>query len=246
MATKKKKVLKKKKKTVSKKAPKKKTLKNYIAFVLDSSGSMVNIRDEAISFFNEQLSVIKDQKEMSNKITLTTFATTVHDSIYKNKKPVNVENLTRESYNPNGWTALNDAIAKTIGDLETFGDETDKDTSFLVVIITDGMENWSTEFKGDEGRKALKQLIETKQEMGNWTFTFLGANQDVVLTQKELGLHSGNTMSFASSKVGVEKCSLQTRSAVDTYFNARLEGQTSVNNFYNDSDSTTKEKSENE
>lgn len=205
-----------------------KKLKNNIAIVLDSSGSMGRIRDNAIDFFNEQISTLRaEASDMENKVTLVTFDSKVNDPVYDGAHLDSVKDITRKDYEPSGWTALYDALGTTIERLSK-SDKNKKEDAFLVIAITDGMENWSKEHTAE----SLKKLIQEKEARGNWTFTFLGANQDVVLTQNALGLSVNNVRSFESTKKGMRDVTEHTNIGTMNYMAARKSGALSVDNFY--------------
>jgi hypothetical protein len=55
-----------------------------------------------------------------------------------------------------------------------------------VIILTDGDENSSVEYTPGH----IKDLVESRQTRDGWSFVYLGANQDVVLTAKKLGIRT--------------------------------------------------------
>lgn len=61
-----------------------------------------------------------------------------------------------------------------------------------MVILTDGGENASKEFKNDE----IKNLIDARTKDG-WQFVFIGANQDSFATAGQMGINPHNTMNYA-------------------------------------------------
>ncbi len=63
----------------------------------------------------------------------------------------------------------------------------------VFVIMTDGEENSSKEFSRDK----IFKLIDEKKGLGNWTFAFLGADQDAYAA---IGISAGNTLSYDGVK----------------------------------------------
>jgi len=201
-------------------------LVNHIGIVLDSSGSMETIRDQAIDMFNEQMSTIrKEASDMKNLVTLVSFDSHVNDPTYDGVDLDNVQPLDRNNYMPGGMTALYDAIGSTIERMS--GTDSDNN-AYLLIVITDGQENHSSDFTSEK----LKELIKEKEASGKWTVTFLGANQDVALAQKSLGLSSHNVMSFTATKIGTNAASVNVSNGMKSYFGARRVGSTQVTNFY--------------
>lgn len=225
------------------------TIKTYVAIILDKSGSMDTIKTEAINHFNEQLQVLKEesnapdkvakkmlQNEESNAVethvTFVMFNNKV-ETLIENDDVNNISEIDDSTYKPGGTTALYDAIGETIEKFQSYSDINDPNVSVLFTIITDGQENASEKFNGDSGRKKVKSQIDELQETGKWTFTFMGANQDVMETAVEgLGIRAGNTMSFDYSAEGMTLASDTHSMSTRAYFSARRQGDLSVASFY--------------
>src|ERR1051326_3175506 len=131
----------------------KKGLPIYIYVVLDKSGSMLSIKDQIISGFNEFLQGQKqdylEHPEFGDIfLSLIQFDTEVN-TIYENEPILNVKKLSNSTYKPRGNTALFDAIATGIFTLE----KVEKDAKLLLVIQTDGEENSSKRFTKKEAIK---------------------------------------------------------------------------------------------
>lgn len=164
------------------------TKRMYIIFVLDETGSMQVVKGQTISGFNEYVKTLRAEKNAGDmRFTLTTFNSArvriVHDGVKLDK----VELLTGDNYNPASLTPLYDAIGQAIRSIEG------KKGNVLIIIQTDGQENYSKEFTRDR----IFSLIAEKKRAG-WTFVFLGADQDAWATGFALGLDKGNVMSYDS------------------------------------------------
>jgi Mg-chelatase subunit ChlD len=123
---------------------------NYkIVVVLDESGSMESIGAQMRKALDDLIKEQKQIKERPCNFTLVKFNNDVR-RVVKNKSLSNVRDLTIEDYNPNGSTALYDAIGDTIN---WFRYERD----VLMVIITDGQENASRKYKKDNITKMIKE-----------------------------------------------------------------------------------------
>jgi hypothetical protein len=159
----------------------------HVAFILDRSGSMNSCRDQAINGFNEYLGNLKrDSPEVLFALTL--FWTEVAGDLTE-RAVCNVPELTAATYRPDGMTALYDAIGRTVRGIERTISPAD---SVVVVIFTDGRENASQEYS----RESVFALIDQKQKAGNWTFVYLGANQDAWSNASGLGIPVGNAMNY--------------------------------------------------
>ena len=69
----------------------------------------------------------------------------------------------------------------------------------IVVIITDGMENASTEFT----KAKVKELISEKQEKAGWDFIYLGANIDAAEEADAIGVRKANAVTYKNTSSGV-------------------------------------------
>lgn len=157
-----------------------------ILIIQDKSGSMYSRRDETISGFNEYVESL--QRDDSDEAFLTLIQFDTRYQVVEESKPVkDVKSLTRETYAPNGGTALLDAVGKGLNSLKK---ELKKGERALVVIMTDGMENSSSEYSRD----AIKKMISDLEEKGNYTFIFMGAGTDSWSGGELLGLRRTQTV----------------------------------------------------
>ena len=161
-----------------------------IVVVLDRSGSMGSITKSTIEGFN---TFLNEQKNSEGEAFMTLIQFDDRYEVnYKSMPIKEVAELNNETFVPRGSTALYDSIGKTINELQT-----DRDVIF--VIITDGQENASREFKGE----AIKKMIETLEKENSWKFIFLAANQDAITTGGSIGIKAQNSMSWATTEDGV-------------------------------------------
>ena len=94
-------------------------------------------------------------------------------------------------------TALFDAVMKTSIDVgERLAKTADSERPSLVifVVLTDGQENSSKEFRLAQ----VKDMIKHQTERYNWQFLFLGADQDSFQAEG-VGVSAGNTFSHDSA-----------------------------------------------
>lgn len=162
-----------------------------IVVVLDRSGSMASISKSTVEGFN---TFLNEQKNAEGEAFMTLIQFDDRYEVNYKSMPIGdvAELIERETYIPRGSTALYDAIGKTINELQT-----DRDVVF--VIITDGQENASKEFKSE----AIKKMIETLESENKWKFIFLAANQDAVMTGGSMGIKAGSSMTWAATDGGV-------------------------------------------
>jgi len=198
---------------------------NHVGIVLDRSGSMKKVREEALSGLNEELAVLErkaTETEQKTTVTLTTFSTKVDES-----RRLDVgERVTEEEYKCVGWTALADAVADNIAALQSIETSENEDVAYLVTIVTDGLNN---QFKKYTMRD-VSVMIKTLEKQGNWTFVFMGCGKDVFEVAQFLGIGVGNTGVFTSLDYTGSNTEVKT-SGYGKFYTARGVGGQSVKNF---------------
>ena len=86
-----------------------------IVCIIDRSGSMAQVQDEAISGFN---SFLEDQTAVPGEAALTLVRFDTEYEVVHNGTPIGqVPMLDESSFQPRGMTALHDAIGRTIDDV---------------------------------------------------------------------------------------------------------------------------------
>jgi len=170
---------------------------NYSALllILDRSGSMEDIRHSMIEGMN---TLLRDQAAAPGLLTVDVLH--FDDRMRFTHKFSDPSNVFIE-IEPRGGTALNDAIAYGITDLRARIQalpEHARPQQVEVVIVTDGLENASTEF----GTSQIRELIEQQRSLG-WEFTFLGADQDATLEGGAVGIEPGRSLSFRANDASV-------------------------------------------
>jgi len=195
--------------------------RTLVSVILDSSGSMSGVAPEVIGGYNAYIRDLRKQKG-TFLVSLTQFDTesrkTYTATPVKDVPPV--DNVT---YQPNGFTALFDAIGDTVEDVSKAAT---KDDRVLVVIITDGQENASQRVKTLD---AVRSIIKAREAQGNWTFTYLSAAVDAFADGAKLGMGVNNTNSFVPSAGGTTKAFSTLSIATRSYSQAPV---ASVANFY--------------
>jgi hypothetical protein len=178
--------------------------KTEIAFILDRSGSMSCMTEPAIAGFNRFLQEQQDAPGEAN-LTLVLFDDEYlvpHCSV----AIADVPPLDTTTYVPRSMTALYDAIGRTVVDLGkqlSALPEKDRAGQVIVAIFTDGLENASTDYD----LAKISKMIKHQQKSYNWTFLFLGANQDAIATAGQMGINPKNASEVLYSKAGVESSS---------------------------------------
>ena len=173
-----------------------------INVIVDASGSMSHLTHDTIGNFN---TFLKEQKEFPGEavFTLCTFNTDyrlVHDFV----KIAGVPDLDKDTYRPNGGTALLDAVGTTIdsvGRKLAALPEEERPSKVIFLIITDGHENSSHRY----GAEQVKSMVEHQKDVYSWEFVFMGANIDAIAAGTGLGISMQNTLNYAPTAAGTHK-----------------------------------------
>lgn len=169
---------------------------NYtdITLVVDRSGSMASIREDAQGGIN---TFIKDQAAQPGKCTLTLVHFDHEYEVVHDGKPIN--EVTEYGLTPRGSTALLDAVGRAInttGARLAAMKEEDRPGLVSVVIVTDGQENASQEFT----KARIKEMITHQQDVYKWQFTFLGADQDAFAEASSMGILAAGVACYDKNK----------------------------------------------
>jgi hypothetical protein len=172
-----------------------------IAVVLDRSGSMGSVREATIAGFNE---FIRTQRELPGEALLSLIQ---FDDQYEpnyTKLLPDVPELTAETFVPRGLTALLDAQGRTITELGrelAAMDEAARPARVVVMTMTDGIENRSTDYT----EVAVAALVKEQQEKYGWDFIYLGANQDAVKVATRMHINSNSALTYSANAVGTRR-----------------------------------------
>ena len=159
-----------------------------IVFVMDASGSMETMGDEPVQGLNNFYTKQKESGEFTSTLVFFSENVTFH---HKNINGKDVPTLTKNDYNIGGMTALYDAIGQSIEYQKSI-----KTENVIFVILTDGLENSSREYK----KTTIKNLITKMEKEHKWLFIYLGANQDSFEVSSGLGIH--NSADYEYSPAG--------------------------------------------
>lgn len=179
-------------------------MKNYtdITVVLDRSGSMESIKDDMIGGFN---AFIDEQAKTDGKATVSLIQFDhEYDVNYSGVDIKHVKHLDTNTYRTRGMTALVDALGRAIdsvGARLAALPKNDRPEKVVILVITDGGENSSKEYKAAD----VKNKIKHQQDVYKWAFVFIGADQDSFLSAKTYEMSTNNAVNFIKSKDGVDK-----------------------------------------
>ena len=171
-------------------------MKTMICLILDRSGSMGGRENDVVNGVN---SFIEEQKNLPDPacIAFVRFDTEATERFRPMQALAEVQPITRADYVPRGGTPLLDAVGKTIAALEDDWKREQPERA-IVVIVTDGEENSSHEYK----KEKIKEMIQARQESGKWAFIYLGANVDAFAEADRMGIALANAAGYTNTSAG--------------------------------------------
>lgn len=199
-----------------------------LTFIIDESGSMTSSRSDIIGGFNTFIEDQKKEVKGDVNVSLYTFNNEVK-RILVNNNISKVDNLDESKYKPGGLTSLNDAVGMAINEIGSElakMPEEEKPSTVMFVIMTDGMENSSKEFKSSQ----IRDMIKHQTEKYNWKFVYLGTDITTTKTADDLGIvcrgySSRNNISSTMTKMSQTALNYRSMSSVeaDTVLDGELE-----------------------
>ena len=191
-----------------------------IACIVDQSGSMYPVKADAIGGFNQFLD---EQRELEGRanLTLTLFNHQI-ENVWTSMSVEEVDQLTEESYSPDGMTALMDAVGETLQRLDERLDQRDaRPDRVIVLILTDGKENASRRFR----RRQIADMIERRETERDWEFVFWGANIDAARVAGQMNIDEGNVSRFEATGEGLEQAFGEMSRMTKDFRESNLEGE---------------------
>ncbi len=200
-------------------------MSHLVTFVLDETGSMQSRKDVTISGFNEWM---QEMEKFPGEVLLNLikFHSEKHEMLFKQAVlgPSQIR-LSDENYQPSALTPLFDAVGRAIRETDEQLENLPDDTEVILVILTDGEENSSTEFS----LEAIKALIQEKLNAG-WAVTYLGASEEAWQGGQALGVPLGSTMNFVGTPDSVQAAMRGNSMALSNY----MGGGSSAGGIYNE------------
>jgi site-specific DNA recombinase len=169
----------------------------HVLFVIDSSGSMEPKAADVRGGFNSYVSTLREDTQSAYRLTAVTFDTQVK-TLFTDVPLAEVPPLDSSNYRPGGNTALYDALGVSLDELTSALRQEDHPYGtdrVLVIVMTDGQENSSRRFS----KQQVSDGITGREAAGNWTFVYLGADQDAWASSEDLGFAQGNVAGYAGS-----------------------------------------------
>jgi hypothetical protein len=185
-----------------------------VTVILDRSGSMESIASDVIGGFNGFLA--EQQRQAGDcRLSLIQFDDQ-YEVVYAGQPIAHAPHLAEDTFQPRGCTALLDAIGRTIdstGARLAALPENERPDRVMLVIITDGLENASTDFT----RERVFAMISTQRDVFQWSFLFLAANQDAIAEGAHMGIGAEESLSFSATGAGVREATQRVSHAVSSF-----------------------------
>ena len=200
--------------------------------ILDESGSMESIKTTIIKGLNEVVQTIvgieKQFPDQEHFISFISFNSLKLNMLHFVDPASKLQEVNSETYQPAATTPLFDAMGFSINKLKQFL-KGKKDYNVLVTILTDGEENSSKEFSGNDIKKLVEDL---KQD--RWTFTYMGTDHDVEKIAASLSIN--NTLAFNKNEADIEAMFSLERDA-RTKFSRKIQMNEPTDlNYFDDTD----------
>ncbi|MEY3051241.1 MAG: hypothetical protein RLY31_1026 [Bacteroidota bacterium] len=154
----------------------KNTLLLDYTFVLDASGSMSSDSKEVLGELNQQLQTLKDKYAETRRpcrVSIVKFNTDYR--MLRDNEPIETVALVeREEYIPGGMTALYDSFGISVAkaDARVGFQVGTGEAEALVVVFTDGLENASREYSGQQ----VSSIFKDYQQRPGWEIILVGTD----------------------------------------------------------------------
>ncbi len=168
--------------------------------LLDRSGSMESRWAEAVNSVNSYVAKLAEDK-VDTGVTLVVFDSgpdgqldfnIVRDRIV----PSTWRKVGHTEVTPRNNTPLNDATARIVSLAEAGGYD-----KLAIIIMTDGLENASKEYRGQRGTQQIRAMLD-RCRAKNWQIIYLGADFDNAAQAQSYGAVRGQTISASGGTMG--------------------------------------------
>jgi Mg-chelatase subunit ChlD len=180
-----------------------------IVMVIDRSGSMAHLTEETVEGFNN---FVDEQKKLPGNAHITVVLFNTEHETWPTTDIKRCPKMTAKKYSASGGTALLDALGNAILNVSNRLDS-NVQQKVIVVVMTDGEENSSTEYSINQ----IRDMVNEKTRVNDWKFIFLGANIDAFTVGAQYGVAQGQSTVYTSNAVGVRSAYVGTSAAVASY-----------------------------
>lgn len=204
--------------------------------ILDESGSMNSIKTTIIQGFNELVQTIKGIEkqfpEQEHFISFVSFNSLRQNLLHFIDPVIKLKQIDDKSYKPDASTPLFDAMGFSINKLkQSLQGQTDYNV--LVSVLTDGEENASKEFSGNDIKKLVEELKQNR-----WTFTYIGTDHDVEKIAFSLSIN--NTLVFNKNAADIKDMFVKENRARSKYSQKIRDNEDTSSNYFDDTEDDKK------
>lgn len=199
-------------------------------FIIDRSGSMHKIYAGMQSGFQEFLAA-----QQLNPVRATASLWDFDTEIACRYSVQPLEKLTEYQLVPRGSTAMYDAIGQAVtaeGEKLAAMPEAERPALVTVIIVSDGLENSSREYTGEQAAGLLRH----QQDAYKWNVLYMGTNQDAFAEGEKISVHHDQSLSYRGTNVGTWKAWQATSSVLSRASVAMAAGGQSVSVAYNEAE----------
>jgi hypothetical protein len=195
----------------------KQLLKNHVAILLDTSGSMYNIIEDMQKVLEQRIEFLRKMSldfNQETRISIYTFNGKPECIVYDTDvtRPIDLG-----KFKADGGTALLDCLNQSICELKLLP-EIHGDHAYIVYILSDGCENCSRTIDSNTMRTKLKSLKE------NWTIAGYVPNMDAGKYLESYGIPKGNIERWDADKKGIAEVEDTFDRSMTQYYSSRQSG----------------------
>lgn len=205
----------------------KQDLKNHVAIVLDTSGSMHYIADSMVKVFNKQIEFLRKSSLLLEQETRVS----VYEFNYDVKCLISDVDVARpmeiNKLRCSGSTSLLDATGLAIEDMKMLPQKYGNH-AFVIYVLTDGYENSSVNYDPKDFKKLINNLPE------NFTIASFVPDNNGVTMMRGYGLHPGNIEKWNATDQGIEEVGRKFEQSMTNYYTARSQGAVSSSTMFAD------------
>lgn len=212
-------------------------MKNYVGITRDHSASIASSRltEPARKDYNSLIEGIRVSAQQNGvdvvasvmKCGVGVQAANVRESV---NSSVNALRPLTEYVADGHGTPLFRCVLELISILEASPDANDTEVTFIVSVITDGLDNRST---GEEVNR-VKRKIHELQATDRWSFTFRVPKGYGRELSRNFGIPEGNILEWDQTSKGFDQATTVTTAAFTNYYSNLRQGVKSSKTFYTD------------
>lgn len=201
----------------------------HVGMLIDRSVSMQSHTEGVKRTFKDLIAPIHETAVNQDvRLSVWSFGSMCYSPVLFEARCQDLDSKYIDSYEATDHsTALHDSFLTVINSLSRLPDANDLNSSFLIVVITDGDNNVGNRLK------EVKNLVMEKQGTDRWTFVVSTPQRFVNLVNRQLGIPMGNIKGWnEGDSRGMDAVASAHVSGIRNYMGVRASGATSTNNYF--------------